>query len=283
MRNRVTGLTQNTDEWLEWRKTKRGASDTPIVMGLSPFTTIQKFKRIKEGLETQYYSQAMKDGHTYEDRARELASEAFDTIFVEQLWQNGDYGASLDGINFEGDILIEIKTSKKTKADLENGIVPPVYYMQIQQQLFCSGAEVGYLVAYDKDLDEISISEAVTPDANFEKQANSAWDTFENLEVEEVIDMSENEEFIDLAISYSDKKKKMDELNKELKELKASMELIADGTNATCELLTLSYQKRTGTIDYKKILEDKKIEFEADKYQKPDTVLSSVRLKKNAN
>ena len=283
MKEQVKDLVQNTEEWLEFRKHSRGASETPIVMGLSPFTTIQKFKKIKLGLENQFYSQAMRDGHTYEDRARELAGEYFDSIFINQVWKNGEYSASLDGISFGGDVLIEIKTSKTTKEDIENGIIPPVYYMQIQQQLFCSYADVGYLVAYDKELDTISVSEPITLDHDFKRKADEAWKRFEELELDTTIEMNENNEFMKAAEAYYNTKKEVDRLNDELKELKAELELIADGDNASCDYLTLSYQTRRGTIDYKKIVSDNKIEFEEDKYKKPDTVLSSVRLKKNAN
>ena len=67
-------LMQNTPEWLEARKKYRTASEAAIVLGISPFTTVEKFKSIKAGLVKQYYSKAMEQGHIQEDQIRQAAS-----------------------------------------------------------------------------------------------------------------------------------------------------------------------------------------------------------------
>ena len=56
-------LEQNSQEWLDARKKYRTASEAAIVLGISPFTSVDDFKLIKAGVKQQYYSAAMKQGH----------------------------------------------------------------------------------------------------------------------------------------------------------------------------------------------------------------------------
>jgi len=152
-------LEQNSQEWLDARKKYRTASEAAIVMGISPFTTPDNFKLIKAGVKKQYYSAAMKQGHDLEDLVREYAGDYFARDFKDECWANGDYMASLDGI--AGDILVELKVSDRTYRDLKDGITPDYYYAQVQQQLYCSPATYGYIVAYSPKANDFAVSDLI--------------------------------------------------------------------------------------------------------------------------
>ena len=68
---------QNTPEWLEFRKNKIGASDIPIIMGLSPYSTpLQLWKRKLGFLEEMQMNDCMRFGNENESIIRHKVSDA---------------------------------------------------------------------------------------------------------------------------------------------------------------------------------------------------------------
>ena len=73
---KTISLTQNTPEWLEYRKGHVGASDVPIIMGLSPWRTRYQLLLEKKGkLPGQKENASMRRGHEMEEAARHKAQE----------------------------------------------------------------------------------------------------------------------------------------------------------------------------------------------------------------
>lgn len=275
---------QGSAEWLEARLGFRNASETPDVMGVG-FNTPNKLKRIKAGLETVFVNSAMKRGTELEDQVREWAENELDEMFSASVWQNGIYRASLDGLNFDQSVLIEIKVSdysfNKVADEKE---IPYNYQLQMQHQMYCSPAEKGYLVVYSPTKDEYIISEPLVFDTAQWDKIKTKWAEFDAMEVppEDYIEL-ESEEYAELDAEYVDTKSEIDKLTAQLKDIKAGMELIAEGRNIKAEFTKLIFATKKGSVDYKKILKENDVKVDEDTYRKPSTTYATIRVNKNDN
>lgn len=253
----------NTKAWLDLRAQFRTASEAAIVLGISPFTTPEQFKLIKAGLKTQYYSKAMQRGHQLEDKVRQYCNEHFNKDFKEEVWSNGAYLASLDGI--DGDTLVEIKVSDRTYTDLKNGINPGYYEAQVRQQLHCSPATVGYIVAYSPKEDAYAIGHAITA-ANIDDIEN-AWLVFDALPVpDSLIDMSDNGQIVALFHEYQKLKQDIDAQAARMTEIKDALVVVSHGKGVEALGYKLTPKKGATTYDYKKATKEAGIDM--DRYKK---------------
>ena len=131
-------LIQGSQEWLDFRRTKRMASETPIIMGLSPWQKPKDVVKAKRG-ENAKTNFAMRRGQELEPVARDVY-QAVVGVLRPAVYFDLDYGASLDGIDLFGELIVEIKCPMKGKAsDLwkqaENGEIPEHYAVQMQHQV----------------------------------------------------------------------------------------------------------------------------------------------------
>lgn len=141
--------------WMQWRSKGIGASDTPIILGVSPWKTRKELWEEKTGLVKKEYKSnwAIDRGNRLEPLARthyELMVN-FDSppCFV-QHYKYSFIRASLDGFNKSHDIILEIKCpGKKDHENAMNGLVPMKYYPQIQHQLFVTGSKKCHYFSFD--------------------------------------------------------------------------------------------------------------------------------------
>ena len=138
-------LEQGSQEWLEWRRGKRMASETAAVMGISPYSSPAQVRKEKQGRGSTFVTDAMQRGHDEEPRAREAYEAATGTLYQPGVFHDGDYGASVDGITLEGDQLLEIKTPAKGKEsdrwqEVAEGAISEYDYAQVQHQMMVTGA-----------------------------------------------------------------------------------------------------------------------------------------------
>jgi putative phage-type endonuclease len=270
---------QGSTAWLEARKKFRNASETADVMGCG-FNSPKRLKRIKAGLEEVFVNAAMRRGNDLEDKVRAYAEERFKTMFSPQVWENGKYRASLDGLSFDQKTLIEIKVSDITYNDIMDGEVPRKYMLQMQHQFYCCPAEKGWLVAYSPTLDAYASVEVEYNHDIFE-QIQIAWDKFDKMEVPDAeYTVTEDVRYLELDERYAALKKMIDDYSTQLKEVKAEMELIADGQNIDAPFTKLNFTIKKGSVDYKKILKENGVKVDEELYRKPSTNYSSVRMKK---
>ena len=186
IRKRVVGseAIQNSDAWLEWRKHFRTASQASVVLEISPWETPEEMKKKELGLLPKTkISKAMQTGIDREDEVRKKAQDYFNKEFSAQCWEYGRYGASLDGIDAEGQTVVELKVSKYTYFTLKKGNIPENYKIQIMQQLMCSGAEVGYIVAMNPENNEIVVSSAIKLEEDFYSKLEDAWSKYDALDI----------------------------------------------------------------------------------------------------
>ena len=131
-------LIQGTPEWLEFRRTMIMASDSPIIMGVSPWKTpLQLYHEKVDGV-VSLKSSSMQRGHDLEDEAREFFEKLTGHFIAPKVIIDTDgwLGASLDGINDEG-ILVEIKCVNKKDHEMAlDGKIPEKYYPQLQHQMY---------------------------------------------------------------------------------------------------------------------------------------------------
>ncbi len=148
-------LDQGTQEWLDWRRQGIGASEVPIIMGESDFSTPRTIWKEKTGrLVSRQNNLAMQRGHDTEPKIRALYELYNDLDMPPFLFQHPEHTfmrASLDGWNEKERRILEIKyPGADTHAIARDGKrVPPKYYGQVQAQIFVVDAKSCDYVSYD--------------------------------------------------------------------------------------------------------------------------------------
>src|SRR5688572_26265226 len=143
----ILKLVQGTPEWLEHRRQYRNASETPAVMGVSPWVTPYQLWLERTGRAQPKVNAAMIRGAELEAAAR-AAYERLTGNFVEPLVMvDGEYSASLDGITLDGQTVLEVKAPFQGRSSqawqcATAGEVPEPYFYQLQHQLMVAGASV---------------------------------------------------------------------------------------------------------------------------------------------
>lgn len=168
-------LDQGSRDWLTDRARGIGASETSILLGLSPWNTKFQLWMQKTGLgfspsPNQFALRAMIRGNLAEPHGRKLFEAKMGCKFdpINLVHEELPYvKASLDGYNAEKKAILELKAPGKTGlADARKGKIPKYYYPQIQQQLLLAKADVCYYVVYDGE-SEIIVQE-VKPDKAYQ-------------------------------------------------------------------------------------------------------------------
>lgn len=147
---RILNLEQGSPDWHKIRKNSIGASDSPSIMGCSPWTNIHELWDQKLGHGKKKSSAAMQRGHDLEPIARtmfELKTMQDWPPIVAQDEVHDFLIASLDGWN--GSEVLEIKCpGGKDHAIAVQGNIPEKYFPQLQHQMLVTGADVCHYVSY---------------------------------------------------------------------------------------------------------------------------------------
>lgn len=280
-------MDQNTEAWLKFRGNSIGASEIPIIMGLSPYKKRETLLKEKAFPFPKSEKETDKDfifqkGHNYEKKIRNFVEFDCDLSFPKTptvIFSNPNYNtpihASLDGITEDESIIIECKwmgqdafheTKKSKKA-------PPHYMAQVQQQLLITGAKK-CIFAYCREVNkkgEVLELEYdyfdVLPDEEMQKkilvEAEKFW--------HEVLEMRESgpKDFSEIDVlveQYQSNIHAMDLLNASQEVLKAKIFEIAgknkvERNNYTVQTVT---SKGRETVDYKKYFADNNLDAPSD-------------------
>lgn len=191
-------LEQGTPEWLEYRKNKFNASETPILFGRG-FMSIEELAKVKLGLKPSYLEilenkqfltdrenkilTAVKKGQVTEKTIRDTINSKYGTKFEPIVLLDDDddrFSASLDG--FDGEVILEIKTSFNTYKHLvlHDGKIPPTYIYQCYHQLMVSKAKKLLFVAgyYDSNFDLKLASGILFADEGKFEVIRQKWNNF---------------------------------------------------------------------------------------------------------
>lgn len=254
-------------DWKKWRSEGIGASDAPIILGVSPWKTRYQLWEEKSGLVTRDISNwATERGNELEPKARanyELTTGLdMPVAFVEHK-DLPFIRASLDGWNPDANVVLEIKCpGAEDHAKAVSGQIPAKYIPQVQHQLFVTGAKrVDY---YSFDGDQSFALVQVFPDVPYIKamvaELVKFWGqvktgTPPEFSDKDVVEVKDGD-VLRLAEAWSVAKGLAEDAAADLE--KARQALIAGlGTDPHPKVLvgsvTLTRSTRVGAVDYKKV------------------------------
>jgi putative phage-type endonuclease len=265
--NAIVKLQQGSEAWHEHRKLYRNASESPVVMGLSPWTTPFQLWQIKTGrTQPAEATVPMKHGTEMEPMAR--AAYESETGFVMQplVMTSGEYSASLDGITLKGDLIVEIKCPYKGQSSelwqsVEAGEIPEMYRVQIQHQMLVSGATMAHLWVFDGT---VGLLVDIERDEVCQQRIKNAWDEFSNFVDTDTspplseldTELRDDDEWVLAAQLYRDAKVIAEDAAKKLEAAKERLtSLASEHPSIKGGGVTVSRFWKAGNIDYKNVPE----------------------------
>jgi putative phage-type endonuclease len=268
----IVQLVQGSEEWLEHRRAHRNASETAIVLGLSPWTTPYQLWRQKLGLCAPEVNQAMLRGTQLEPAARAAYEALTGQVMQPLVLVDGDYSASLDGLTLAGDRVLEIKCPFKGRdstlwKSVSEGQLPEYYVIQVQHQLMVTQAAMADVFVFDGTE---GILLEVTPDAGTWPQMRAAWEEFMRCVAtsqpppltDRDTRVREDPEWMEAAAAYVETKLAADTMTKALDEAKARLTSLASHPSESGSGVSVTRYWKRGAIEYKKIPELKALDLE---------------------
>jgi putative phage-type endonuclease len=283
----IVQLIQGSPEWHAHRTNYRNASETPIVMGLSPWVTPYQLWLQKTGRAKSEMNAAMARGTQLEPQAR-LAYEALTGHIMQPLVMvAGDYSASLDGLTFDGSLIVEIKCPYKGKVSnlwqaVEAGEIPAYYQWQIQHQLVVAGATQAHLYVFDG---EAGILLEVQKFADAKERIHAAWETFwPCMTTDTPPPLTDKDKVVreDVAWQAAAKdylalKAEADAVAEKLDAAKVALVNLAKHPSETGSGVTVTRFWKQGNVDYKKVPELAGVELDAYRGKAREEVRVSVK------
>lgn len=259
----ILKLVQGTEAWHTHRSQYCNASETPAVLGVSPWVTPYQLWALKTGRTTQETTAAMQHGIDTEQSARTTYEQLTNTIMQPKVMVDGNYSASLDGINFEGDLIVEIKCPMKGQASelwkqALTGSVPEHYQWQVQHQLMVSGAKLAHFYVFDG---KQGLLVEVQPKPEQWPTIQQGWAQFQQyLDTDSPPPLSERDTLIrtdqdwqQAAETYIQLKRQADDLSAQLDEAKARLVQLASHTSESGFGVSFSRYWKSGSVQYKNI------------------------------
>ena len=271
-------MKQNTQEWLDFRRNKIGASDAAAIMGVSPWhTPYQKWEEKVFGKDLEQNT-AMKRGSYYENEARESFEKEFGIsvmpkviVSSERDWQM----ASLDGVSFDGTVFTEIKVPNHEAHELaKKGIIADYYNIQMQHQYsvdrnlkqglyssYCPKTKETVIVEVKKD--ELFIEQMLEEEEKF-------YQMMLNKEAPPLCDRDyriQGDKWIELALETKELGDYAKSVQEQYEEKRKELISLSDGQNCIGGGIKLTRSLPKGLVDYKSIPELMGVNLEM--YRKP--------------
>ena len=150
---KLVRLKQRSKEWLDFRRNHVCASDSPIIMGMSNFKTVDQLLNEKVRGYEQHQNPYMARGNELEPVALKAFEKETNLIMFPCVGvhdQNDWMAASFDGMTLEEDLIVEIKCPGKKDHTLAlQGKIPEKYIAQLQHQIYVSGLDFSYYYSFD--------------------------------------------------------------------------------------------------------------------------------------
>jgi putative phage-type endonuclease len=275
-------LIQGSQDWIEYRKKGIGASDAASIMGVGFSTPLELWKE-KLGLVTKEVTTRMQRGTDLEPLAREAFINEMGVFVAPAVIESKEYPwmfASVDGLSYDGKILVEIKCpNSKDHALAMQGLIPEKYFPQLQHQMLVLNLQMMYYFSFDGSQGARVL---VYADSEYqhtliakEREFYKKLITFEQPELTDRDYIQKTDyDFLHHVHEY----RKLLAEEKKIEQLKESHRnaiiRLADKQNAEGGGLRVQQVTRRGFVDYSAIPELKRIDLE--KYRKPS--VESVRL-----
>lgn len=275
----IIELEQGSQQWLDWRQTRRMASETPAVTRRSPYQNWEGLRRVKRG-ENVKQTAAMAHGHQHEHEARLWAAAETGFLFTPVCVEDGDYAASLDG--FDELSIAEIKCPFKGKQSdtwilAERGLIRPDYDDQIIHQMAVSGAEVCYFTVYDAESKHGIIIERAF-DADLWKKLQTQWDEFWPWHLTDDPDPATNlrtdEQWRHAASMFTAAKRQADSFVRIAEQYRADLIALAGDESAVGAGVKVTRFEKKGSIDYKAATKG----IDVEQFRKPATFETRITI-----
>jgi putative phage-type endonuclease len=286
MMSAVMKLVQGTPEWHAHRARYRNASETAAVMGASPWLTPYQLWLQRTGRVQQAVTAAMAHGTRLEPEARAAYEALTGTVMQPLVLVEGDYSASLDGMSFDGSLIVEIKCPYKGRQSslwqaVEGGIVPEYYGWQVEHQLMVSGAAQAHLYVFDGSEGHLT---KIAPRPERWQAIQEAWDGFMGcIETDTPPPLTDcdkvvrtDAEWRDAAEVYLDLKRESDRLAVLLDEAKAKLVGLAKHPSESGLGVTVTRFWKQGAVDYKRVPQLQGVDLEAYRAKLREEVRVSV-------
>ena len=182
----------------------------------------------------------------------------------------GDYSASLDGLTFDGNLIVEIKCPVKGAESVlwkavVAGEVPEHYGWQIEHQLMVSGAALAHLYVFDGSE---GLLREIAPQPARWQAIETAWDDFMRcIQTDTPPELTERDKVIRkdstwqaAAEVYLDLKRQAEVLASLVDEAKEKLVGLASHPSESGAGVTVTRYWKQGNVDYKKVPELKGVD-----------------------
>jgi putative phage-type endonuclease len=284
--SQIIQLVQGSEQWHAHRRGLRNASETPAVLGISPWVTPYQLWLLKTGRAVSETNAAMRNGTALEPLARHAYEVETGMVMQPLVLQDGLYSASLDGMTLDGDLIVEIKCPYKGAASalwqaVEAGEVPTHYAMQIQHQLMVSGAGQAHLWVFDG---QRGLLHVVEPDATAVEAIRAAWDAFAVfLDTDTPPPLSDadarqrcDESWHLAAMAFVGAKREVEAATARLEATREALVALATHPKEVGAGVTVTRFWKAGSVDYKKVVELKGVDLEQYRGKAREEVRVSV-------
>ncbi len=151
---KVIELVIGSQEWLDYRREKIGASQSSAILGISPFQTpLELYNEKIHGMKKDF-SFSMQRGLEREKEALDWAEIELGVSLRPKIVEHTNEWkfATLDGVSEDFQTAVEVKWAKREVHELaKQGKVIDYYYPQLQSQMFCLGIkEMHFLSCYEE-------------------------------------------------------------------------------------------------------------------------------------
>jgi putative phage-type endonuclease len=261
----IVRLVQGSAEWHEHRRTHRNASDTPVVLNVSPWTTPYQLWQQKLGLVTPEVNAAMLRGTELEPAARAAYERQTGVPMQPLVIVDGEYSASVDGLALAGDRLVEIKCPFKGREStlwqsVEQGRLPEHYWHQVQHQLMVTHADIADVFVFDGN---DGLVHPVAPDQNAWSRIRDAWDEFAKyVAAKEAPPLTDRDtrtrddpEWLEAAARYVALRAEYDELSAKVDGAKAQLAGLAKHAREHGGGVSVTRLWKRGNVDYTRVPE----------------------------
>lgn len=258
-------MMQQTEEWLELRRSKLGASDAPVIMQVSPWKTPLQLWEEKIGLrKNEFKTSSMQRGLDMEEEARNKFQEATglsvkaDIAFHPKIsWMM----ASLDGIDDSRKNIVEIKcVNRNDHAQALSGSIPEKYFPQVQHQLAVCELEMAYYFSYSPD--NFALIQVYRDDSFINKMIKKETEFWECIQdfvppplMERDYILKDDPQWSEAASRWIFASQKLKDLEKEEKLAREELLSLSQNQNVMGSGIKLTRMLRKGNVEYNKIPE----------------------------
>ena len=263
-------------EFVASRKNYLGASDAPIIMGVSPWRTPYQLWEDKLGLAPdQKDNYAMKRGRELEPVAREAYSVYTGNMVEPKQVFHKDISymmANMDGITDDHSAAVEIKCPGKTDHNLaKDGIVPEKYRPQLQHQLAVIGLnELHYFSYLDGDIALVEVGRDEGYIKRLLLEEKKFWSCVQNLTPPSMTDRDYTERtdssWANAAAEWALVQKQLEDLKVREKQYRDTLIQLSEDKNSIGHGVRIQKIVRKGTVDYKSVPQLEGVDLE--KYRK---------------